>query len=174
MDKKAIEAYLDDPTRPPQHADDRELVNLLEEISELDVPDPGPDYWNQFNHRLQNRLAEEQTRRQTAWWHKWLRAPIWMSGAVALILLVAFLTLRPQQAYDSPSLASMNQVDLQFLVQLYDDATLGDLTSQDAFTDEWDLELIDEFGTESEAIDLYFEPDSFDGEELKSMWDQKG
>ena len=174
MDKKAIDAYLDDPTRLPKHADDRELVNLLEEISELEVPDPGPDYWNHFNHRLQNRLAEEKSRQQTAWWHKWLRAPIWLSGAVALVLLLAFLTLRPQQSYDAPSLASMNQADLQFLAQLYDDATLGDLTSQDALGDEWDLELIDEFGSESEAIDLYFEPESFDGEELKSIWDQKG
>lgn len=161
MTRKEFERYLDRPDTPLQDPENQDLARLMDEVSQCDAPDPGPEYWNQFNHRLQQRLDQEPIPKQRA------RLPLfaWLAPLATAIAVVALFWLIPHQksVSQAPSLDQLDSESLAFLGSVFDETAenpQNPLLEEDAvelWEDEWD-----------------FDPLEIDPESLKNDWDMEG
>ncbi|MDJ0836058.1 MAG: hypothetical protein QNK37_06035 [Acidobacteriota bacterium] len=151
MNKEEIYDYLDDPTKEPTDAEAREMTALLRSLETEVVPDPGQEYWNNFNAGLQTRL--EASRQRKPWF---LRLPVWMGALATAVLVIAFLVPmgnRSQQV-ETLSLASLSDADLLLISETYaplDDEDMSldladsdlDLLLEAVDGDDWDEDLFE-------------------------------
>ncbi len=115
MAKKDFYRFLDQPERLPDDDRDRELAQLMKEVEGLESPDPGPDYWNQFNHRLQARIDRLPPRRSFR--RLWLDLPLAIGAAAALAL--ALIMLEPWRG-EPPGLETLSASELALLADAFE------------------------------------------------------
>ncbi len=178
-EQEAFLAYLDNPNDAEARAAAGDLVAMMEEVDHLEDADPGQAYWNQFNHRLQQRLQGDASRparwRLRAWFSQW-QAPL----AVAAMVLIAFIAWWPDlQRRPTPEvgqrLASMNDQELALIDDLFDpgylDGNLGELADNDLAL------LLDVYQEEAPSLEFEVDlpsEDTFDSEAFKSLWNAEG
>jgi hypothetical protein len=173
MSKQRFYDYLDDPSKLPDDPESAELANLLKEVSDLETPDPGQAYWNQFNSRLQQKLDGRKARRRRG------ILPAWALGiaslAAAVLLAVWFIpgptSLENDQSAETTSLEALDDDALLLLGQVYETS----FDSADYQLDEANINLlVDTFTAPTEAG--WFEEDftSFDAEAFIALWETEG
>lgn len=176
-EQEAFLAYLDDPTNAEARAAAGDLVAMMEEVDALEDADPGQAYWNQFNHRLQQRLqAQPRTRRSLrTWFSQWQALP-----ALAVMVLIAFIAWWPNhQRRPAPEigqqLASMNDQELALIDDLFDtgylDGNIGELADNDLAL------LFDAYPEETPSLEFEVDlpnEETFDSEAFKSLWNAEG
>ena len=151
MNKEEIYDYLDDPTKVPTDAEAREMTALLRSLETEAVPDPGQDYWNNFNARLQTRLEADRQRKP-----RFLRLPVWMGALATAVLVIAFLVPLGNRSHqvETLSLASLSDADLLLISETYaplDDEDMSldladsdlDLLLEAVDGDDWDEDLFE-------------------------------
>lgn len=178
-EQEAFLAYLDNPDNEDARDGAAELVAMMEAVEDIDVPDPGQDYWNQFNHRLQQRLEQEPRKRFTFQWRQFFGQ--WQAAfAFAGIVLLGMLVWRPLAPHENPhrngmEWSQMSEQDLAMIGQLYNDDYLDENLSELADND-WS-QLLDGLGEEGGLFDgdsdLPLDED-FDSEAFKSLWNAEG
>lgn len=135
MTQDAFNRYLDNPEQRPQEGDALELAMLFESLQESDhSEDPGQGYWNQFNHRLQNRLEQEAKPKRFGWFR-----PSLAFAGVAAVLLFAFLKHDQPAADPEKTLASLDMEYLSIIGEMYASPILD--SDPYEFADQ-DLELL--------------------------------
>jgi len=130
MTQDSFHRFLDNQENVPKENEARELVLLLQEVSELDKDeDPGQAYWNQFNHRLQNRLDRVGKPRRFRGVRPWL-----VFAGMAAVLMAAFLWPNRQDPQSEKTLASLDMEHLSIIGEMY----------SEPFLDESNYELADQ------------------------------
>ena len=160
MKKQDFYDFLD---KSPTGEADSDLVHLLKEVEQLDTPDPGQEYWNNFNSRLQQKL--EVPEKRSIW--RWFGAPIWGSLAAAAVMVFVFWP-KGTEVDVVPSIEDMNAQELALLADVYvpfEEEVSYDLNDADA-----DLLLENySFGDDPGLLDT-----DFDAETFKSLWQTEG
>ncbi|CAM2009419.1 hypothetical protein [Acanthopleuribacter pedis] len=179
-EQEAFAAYLDNPNDAAAREEAAELIAMMESIEAIEAPDPGQEYWNQFNHRLQQRLENRPRKRARFSWRFFFGG--WQTTAFAFagLLVLGFLLMpsTPRQSDLNPSdnqWAQMSEQDLAFIDQLYSDdyldGNLSDLVESDV------AQLLDDLGEDSQFLerdgDLPLD-ENFDSEAFKSLWNAEG
>ena len=185
MGKKQFYQYLDNDREPLEEVDDLELAAILKECETLDTPDPGTDYWNNFNANLQSKLDALPAKKPF-----WLRfqLPIW--SAVTAAIIVAVFLYRPNDATPPPGLQVTQDTTLDLRTQ---DATLLGALDNDTLDILLELYQNDEEEEESFEMaendyDIFYqvfdsEPgqsmdelieEEISAEDLKALWDMEG
>lgn len=153
--------FLDHPDQLPQDPTELELATMLKELSQETIPDPGTDYWNQFNHRLQLRLQEPKL----PFWKQWFKPGV-IFFATALVLVVAMpFTLRTSKP--DRTLASLSSDSLIVISEMFD-SDLWDPLSPELADSELDhlIETTDTLFEDSFPAFQFFDSDGWD-EDLK-------
>lgn len=131
MKHDAFHHFLDHPDQLPQNDGERELALLFKEIGDLEAPqDPGQAYWNQFNHRLQNRLDQAPKPRRLFW-----ARPLMGLTAMATMLVLAFFWQGTTQPTAERSLAALDSEDLMIIGEMYQSSLWDDETVEIADAD---------------------------------------
>ena len=162
MDKTSFYDFLDRPDRLPETAPERELAMLLKELESEEVPDPGTDYWNRFNSRLEQRL---EAGRKSRW--SWWSPPVW--AALALCAAFALFWLIPQR---EPSLEELSNESLLLISQAL--APLDEHPYElDLAESDYDLllEVLEPIGGGDQTSDTL---EGISVEELKLIWNLEG
>lgn len=138
----------------PEDPTQREMALLFQEVSELEIPDPGQEYWNQFNHRLQSKI--QHTPKRSSW--RWLR-PALAFGFSVLVFAVFWPKVQPAKL--DPSLASLDSEYLEIIGEMYN----GDFWVSDdsGIADSEMMQLLET--TETLYEDPYAGWDSFEDED---------
>lgn len=178
-EQEAFLAYLDNPNDAEARAAAGDLVAMMEEVDGLEDADPGQAYWNQFNHRLQQRL-QAATHRPARWslraWFGQWQAPLALA-AMVLIALIAWWPdhLRRPTPEVGQRLADMSAQELALIDDLFDsgylDGNIGELADNDLAL------LFDGYQEETPGLDFDVElpsDESFDSEAFKSLWNAEG
>jgi len=166
--------FFDDPNRTFTDPEDQEMAQIFHNISQLETPDPGPEYWNHFNARLQQKL---EARKKVPFWRSSLTwfsqmrvlAPALGLFALAIISVFTFSTNHHKTINGFDALARLSQQDLQFLGEYLlpdDETTLAD--SQDF----WNDEILGELYEDPE--DIYGDLDRTDSESLEKLFIKEG
>lgn len=150
------------------------LIEMLREVEDLSTPDPGADYWNQFNGAFQQRLAEQQ---RFSWRQHGFLGKVLPALASAALLVVAFFNvpyLREEgPSAEVPSLAELSPESLALLAQYYVPQNDAYLIVEDNVNSDLDAQdLVDSY----EAL---YQEDSYnlqglDAEQLESLWNLEG
>jgi hypothetical protein len=166
--------FFDDPSRTFTDPEDQEMAQIFHHISQWETPDPGQDYWNHFNARLQQKLA---TRKKIPFWRSsltWISpmrvlAPALGLFALAIISVFTFNANQQKKINGFDALTRLSQQDLQFLGEYLlpeDETTLAD--SQNF----WNDEILDELYEDPE--DIYGDLDRTDPESLEKLFMKEG
>ena len=169
MKRRSFEAYLDNP-REHRAADAEEeaFTSLMRDLEHLETPDPGANYWNQFNRDFQTRLKGVTPKKKRSWWLH----PGFLSFAAMLFLaavLVPFSLKEKPAAPQTDSMLSLEQLSLEGLAvidTLYLDE--NDVVEVAIDTDA----LLNSYETlyEDSTIDL----EGLDAETLDGLFDMEG
>ena len=167
MRKKDFYRFLDDPNPDLESSLDEETLQLFKQLETLPEEEPGEDYWQGFNHRLQARL-EGLPKKPKPWYAGgWM---LWATLASAAVLLWVMLPLRSPA---SPRLEDLSQTELAFMSELFQpqDELFPDsdlVSDTEAFLfEEMELEIWDNGLFEEDIINV-------NPEELKSQWSLEG
>jgi len=164
MSKKSFYRSLDHPDQPITGEDTRQLMALMDEVAQLDSPEPGPTYWNHFNSRLQQRMAKNANKKR--------RFLFWPAlSAVAAAVLIWLYVPRAE-----PKLEDLSKEQLGVLSQAFDpyEQTDSDAGSFELQDEPYDL-LLQALSDEAQPEDLLL--DDLGAEELellRSGWDLEG
>jgi len=169
--KKDLERYFDDPTTPLQDKDSIELAALMEEVAELESPDPGSDYWNSFNSNLQSKLDLEKHPKKSSWFR--LMVPL---AALAVLTAIVFVVFPIDRAVNQDldqfsTLETLSEEDLSLLSYVHPYNSY-ELQSYDQMVEELDIELIDDLYRNPD--DLYQNLDSIDQQMLENLFNEEG
>lgn len=112
MNQDQFDAFLEDSTNLPEDSEQKELALMFKEIEDLDPPDPGQAYWNQFNSRLQQRLEQPKK----SFWQMWLKPGVaLLTTAVLLVILIP----KPSGTQEALSLANLDDDYLLVIGEMY-------------------------------------------------------
>ena len=162
--------FFDDPNLPMDDAQDQELAELFREVCEQDYPEPGSNYWNQFNARLQHRMGQQSGK--PAWWN----LKVFFTGMV-LVSAVMFLCVFSLSIWNANKtekdqfqlLADLSPDDLTLLSDMMPLAERDLLTNSSAWVED---EALDDLYDDSDT--MYLELDSIDPQALESLFNKEG
>lgn len=169
MSKKEIFDYLDNQDNTPQDPEAVEMANLLREIETMEIPDPGQDYWNNFNARLNQKL--EQPPKASFAWLKW---PAW-GAAFAAFALILFFNISPKpadpQLQEPPSFDNLSSESFALLSDIYlsdDEDDTYELAESELDT------FINELNPYDQSPLIEMDLNNFDANEFKTLWQTEG
>ncbi|MCB1051759.1 MAG: hypothetical protein H6510_16310 [Acidobacteria bacterium] len=154
MDKHQFEAWLENPTETDG---DPELLAIMNQLEDLDHPDPGVAYWNHFQARLQQKIETRGLKPTRRHWRSWLT---WGGFSLVTAALV-FLVWMPRSSADP--LTQLDTEALQFLESIYGQPELSQAPATDLEDYESWLELLEP----DPSQDLY----NLDSEETQLLLD---
>lgn len=168
--------HLDGATPKETDAETQAMMAMLQEVEALETPDPGAEYWNQFNGEFQQRLAKAEAKQP--WYAKWTRLawmPLAAASALALVLYIALPTTQkssPDTA-EMPTLASLSQESLAALEQFYLPEQDDFLVVEDSYSNDLDADAL------WQSYEVLYEEDSYnlqdlETEQLESIWNLEG
>lgn len=171
MKNKGFYDYLDTKKEPEDQAD-RQLADLLAEVAQLEAAQPGQDYWNNFNSRLQQKLQQTPTRHRWSSLFQW-PARVFSGLALAALLLFVFLPQTPQTQHN-PGFEELNATQLSLLASALEDPYT--YTSQSTETTDSEMNLAET------DIDLLLDAysrretniENFNAEEFIALWETEG
>jgi len=171
MNKHEFFDRLDHPNRPPSDQATRELADLLQEVETLESPDPGPDYWNRFNQRLQTRLDRRPPKRRFR--RLWLDLPLGLAAAAALVLTLVVLAPWRGDTPDMRRIDNLDGAELAILSELYEPLAEPLPGAPAASSTDWDLllELYEPAAPDVFANDTWRDVDP---DELANLWNREG
>ncbi|PIE91429.1 MAG: hypothetical protein CR997_01170 [Acidobacteria bacterium] len=171
--KKDLKQYFDQPNTKLEDPESIALAKLLKEVSELETPDPGTEYWNRFNSRLQAKLDRQKKKTSFSWIGFMKRHRLSFSIPI-MILLVSFLflgkTLKdsfPQDLYNG--LSRLSSEELLLLQEVYDTPSYeqADIFAQTMPYD--DSEAID-----NDPDSVFIKLNELDTQSLRALYNEEG
>ena len=171
MKNKGFYDYLDGKT-PPETEEDRLLASLLEEVTELPEPDPGQQYWNNFNSRLQQKL--EQTPAKQGFLARFaIPSGIFATLAAAAVVALMFIPGSPE--LETPVMADLDETELSLLASAFEDP-YEDFAYDSSEALAADMDLAD--GELDLLMNIYDggadNLENFNAEEFLALWETEG
>jgi hypothetical protein len=170
--KKDFYDHLDGkPVGKAVDAETQEMLELLREVEDLPTPDPGIDYWNNFNAEFQERLAK--TEKPRFWQIRWL-VPAFATVALVLFAALYLPFWQQEPAQTGPlSLADLSNESLALLEQIYIPEDGDYYLVQDNSAIDLDEDALFE-SFETLYDDLDYSLDGLEADQLESIWNREG